>query len=106
MVGRGWLSRSPVHRVGQLRVSVLSHRSHRRGAVGGALAQRALLHRNSLLCLLLRNHFAGVELNQHGAVGFDFFDRHRKAEVVQEEELQLKVVELGKRQAADLNEIG
>lgn len=55
-----------------------------------------------LLGLLLGNNLSRVELDEHGAVGFDFFDWYGKAEVVQEEELELEVVELRKREAADL----
>ena len=52
----------------------------------------------------MRNNLARVKLDEHRAVCFNLFDRDRKAEVIEEEELQLKVVELGKRQAADLRQ--
>ena len=41
---------------------------------------------------LLSHHLAGVEFNQHATVRFQFFYRNREAEVVQKEELELKVV--------------
>jgi len=61
-------------------------------AVLGALAQAAVLH--GVGCLLLGDDFPSVELNQHGAVGLDLFDRDGEAEVVEEEELQFQVIEL------------
>jgi hypothetical protein len=51
---------------------------------------------------LLRDDLAGVEFNKHRAVSLDLFDGHRQAEVVQEKELELQVVEFGEGEAADL----
>ena len=45
-----------------------------------------------LLGLLLGDDFAGIELDKHGAVGIEFFDGDGKAEIVEEEELEFKVV--------------
>lgn len=53
--------------------------------------------------LLLRNHFARVELDEHGPVCLHFLERNRKAEVVEQEELQLEVVELDQRQTTNLH---
>jgi hypothetical protein len=55
-----------------------------------------------LCCSLLRDDFTGVELNQHGSVGFDLLDGDRQPEVVQEQELEFKVIQLGERKAANL----
>lgn len=55
-----------------------------------------------LLCLLLSDDLASVELDEHGAVSFDLFNGHGKAEVVQKQELKFEVVELWKRKATDL----
>lgn len=52
------------------------NRSHGSRTVRGALTQRPLLHRMRLLSLLLRNDFARVKLDEHGAVGLYLFDRH------------------------------
>ena len=53
--------------------------------------------------LLLGDDLAGVEFDEHRAVSFDLFDRHTKPEVVQKQELQFQVVELGEWQSADLD---
>ena len=42
----------------------------------------------------LRNNFSRIELNQHSAIGLKFFDRDRKAEVVEKEELKFEMIEL------------
>ena len=70
------------------------HGSHSRRAFGGALAQRSLLHGACLLGLLLRDDLASVELDEHCAVSLYLFNGYREAEVVQEQELKLEVVEL------------
>lgn len=61
-------------------------------AVLRALAQAAVLH--SFGCLLLSDDLSGVELDKHGAVGFDLLNRNREAKIVQEQELQFQVVKL------------
>ena len=53
--------------------------------------------------LLLGDDLASVEFDEHRAVSFDLFDRHTKPEVVQKQELQFQVVELGEWQSADLD---
>ena len=55
-----------------------------------------------LLLLLLTDDLAGVVFHQHGPVGFQLLYRDGKAEVVQQEELELQVVELDEGEAADL----
>jgi hypothetical protein len=45
--------------------------------------------------LLLGDNLASVEFDEHRAVCFDFFDRYRKSEVVEKQELQFQVVEFG-----------
>jgi hypothetical protein len=44
-------------------------------------------HGHRAFLLLLRDDFARIELYEHCAVGFEFFDGDGEAEVVQEEEL-------------------
>lgn len=82
--------------------------------IRGALAHRPSLHVGILRLLLLRllqsgraspllrDDLARVELHQHGPVSLDLLDGDRQAEIVQQEELQLEVVQLGEGQAADL----
>ena len=53
--------------------------------------------------LLLGDDLASVEFDEHRAVSFDLFHRHTKPEVVQKQELQFQVVELGEWQSADLD---
>ena len=43
--------------------------------------------------LLLGDDFAGVKLNEHGAVRVELFDGYGEAEVVEEEKLELEMVE-------------
>lgn len=50
----------------------------------------------------LGDYFPGVEFDEHGAVGFEFFDGDGEAEVVEEEELEFEVVEFGEGETADL----
>ena len=54
--------------------------------------------------LLLGNDFARVKLNKHGAVGVEFLNGHGEAEVVEQEELELEVVEFDEGETADLSE--
>lgn len=75
--------------------SQLGHSSYGRGAFCRAFAQGSLLHGNRLLRLLLRYDFASVELDEHGPVGFNLLDGHRKSEVVEQQKLQLEMVEFG-----------
>jgi hypothetical protein len=51
-------------------------------------------HINRHSALSLRNDFSSVELDEHGAVGFELFDGNGKPEVVEEEELEFEVIEL------------
>lgn len=46
--------------------------------------------RSRLLC----NQFTGGKFNEHGAICFEFFHRHRKSKVVEEEKLEFQIVEL------------
>ena len=46
-----------------------------------------------LRCLLLSHDLSCVELDEHGAVCFELFDRNGEAKVVQYEELQFKMIE-------------
>lgn len=73
--------------------------SHSCSALSRALAQRPVHVRllRLLLRLLLRNDFACVEFDEHGAISFYLLDRHRQAEVVQQEELKLEMIELWER---------
>jgi len=51
---------------------------------------------------VLGQDLAGVELDEHSRVDLEILNGHGKAEVVEQEELQLEVVELGEGKAADL----
>jgi hypothetical protein len=51
----------------------------------------------------LCEHLAGIKLDQHGGIRLEVLDGHGQAEVVEEEELQLEVVEFGQGEAADLD---
>jgi hypothetical protein len=42
----------------------------------------------------LRDDFSGVELDEHGAVGFELFHGNGEPEIVEKEELEFEVVEL------------
>lgn len=61
-----------------------------------------MLHVSMSLGLLPRHDFSSVELHEHGAVCFEFFYGDGEAKVVEEEELELKMVELYQRKSADL----
>ena len=52
--------------------------------------------------LLLGDDLAGVELNQHCAVGLDFLHGDGEAEVVEEEELQFQMVQFWEGKATNL----
>ncbi len=43
-----------------------------------------------------------VELDKHGGIRFEVFDRDSKPEVVEDEELELEMIQLGKGQTSDL----
>lgn len=45
------------------------------------------------LLSLLREDFAGVELDKHGRVALQFFDGNGEAEVVEDEKLQLEMIQ-------------
>lgn len=49
-----------------------------------------------------RHHLAGVKLDQHGGVRLQLFHRNGESEVVEHEELQLQVVQLGQRESTNL----
>lgn len=51
---------------------------------------------------MLSNNFSSVELDEHGSICLEVLDRNGEAEVVQKKELELQVVELCQRKAADL----
>lgn len=55
-----------------------------------------------ILLLLLRDDLSSVELDKHRSVGFQFFHRNRQTEIVQQQELQLKVVEFNQRKSPHL----
>ncbi len=50
----------------------------------------------------LGNDVPSIELDEHGGVRLEVFDGNCKPEVVENEELQLEVVQFGKRKTADL----
>jgi hypothetical protein len=56
-----------------------------------------------LRSLLLGHDFASVEFDKPGAICFQLLDRDTKPEVVQDQELQLKMIELNQWQTADLS---
>jgi hypothetical protein len=51
-------------------------------------------HINRHSALSLRDDFSGVELDEHGAVGFELFHGNGEPEIVEKEELEFEVVEL------------
>ena len=44
--------------------------------------------------LLLCNELPCVKFHQHGSISFEFLNGHREAEIIEEEELELEVIEL------------
>ena len=57
-----------------------------------------------LSSLLLGHNLAGIELNEHGAICFELLHRNGETEVVEDQELKLKMVELNQRQTSNLND--
>ena len=55
--------------------------------------------------LLLGENLARVEVHQHRAVRLEFLDGDGEAEIIEEEELQLQMIELEQREASDLSTI-
>lgn len=51
----------------------------------------------------LGNHFPSIEFDQHGRVSLQIFHLNSEAEVVEKQELDFKVIQLGKGKAADLS---
>ena len=56
---------------------ILSSCCDRLRAIGRALAERSGLHRFGLRRSLLCHNLSCVELDKHGTIGFDFFNRNR-----------------------------
>jgi len=50
----------------------------------------------------LRYDLSSIELYEHRRVGFDIFNGYGETEVIEQEELELKMIQLSKRQTADL----
>lgn len=65
----------------------------RRGRSGGSLL---------LLLLLLGHNLPRVEFDQHRPIRLQLLHRDGEAEIVQQQELELEVVELDEREAPDL----
>lgn len=54
------------------------------------------------VAVILLCDFSGIELDQHRSVRFHLFQGDRQAEVVQEQELKLEVIEFNERKTTNL----
>lgn len=50
----------------------------------------------------LRHDLSSVELYEHRRIGFEIFNGYGETKVVQQEELELEMIQLSKRQTPDL----
>lgn len=55
--------------------------------------------------LPLGDDLSHVELDKHGAVCLELLDRHEESKVVEDQELNLKMIELHQRQPTNLEHI-
>ena len=84
----------------RLRCALKHSGEHSLGSIGYGVGVHVQIVR--LLRHLLGDHLAGVELNEHAAVRFQFLHWNRKAEVVKKKELEFEVVQLMDRETPNL----